>query len=104
MPRVRRREQTKALSLHEILAECFGVVSASTGLVPLALSPRLGEIARREHARRAVEIPIQSLDIAPRAAPAHARGHFDPGRVLVRPTHYIARLTKHCNRRGGQPC
>jgi len=46
----------------------------SVGRVPPALSTRLGKTARREHARRAIEIPIQSLDIAPRGAPAHARG------------------------------
>jgi len=80
------------------------VVAASTGRVPLALSPRLGEIARREHARRSIEIAIESFGIAPRRAPAHARGHSDPWPGLFRPIHYIARLTKHCNRRGGQPC
>ena len=55
---VRRREQANALSLHEIIAERFGVVSASSGCVPPALSPHLGAIARHEHARRAIEIPI----------------------------------------------
>ena len=76
----------------------------SVGRVPPALSTRLGKTAHREHARRAIEIPIQSLDIAPRGAPAHARGLSDPWTALFRPAHYIARLTKHCNRRGGRPC
>jgi len=60
------------------MAECFAAVSASAGRVPPALSPRLGEIARCEHARQATEIPTESFGIPPHGAPAHARGHSDP--------------------------
>jgi len=63
----------------------------------------LESLARREHARQRVQIPIDSLGIAQPVAPAHARGHPPStsirGRPSSWPASYIARLTQRCNGR-----
>jgi len=42
----------------------------------------LDSLARVAHARRPIQITIESFGIAPRLAPAHARGH--PASIAVR--------------------
>ena len=75
---VRRRERTNDSADRTLIAECFGGIAVLAGRAAPALSPRLGQIARREHARRSIEITIESFGIAPHGAPAHVRGQFDP--------------------------
>ena len=64
MQGVRRREQTKALSLHEVIAECFNGIAMSAGRVPSARAHALDMVARREHARRAIQIAAESFGLA----------------------------------------
>jgi hypothetical protein len=65
-----------------LLAECFGGIASSPGCVALALSPRLREIARCEHARRSIRISIESFGFpqcrraGPRARASNV--HCDP--------------------------
>ena len=72
----------KASVTRTLLVEWLTSVSTSTGGDPPALSPRLGEIARREHMRRSIAITIQSFGITPcRCARPRARAsivHRDP--------------------------
>lgn len=54
-----------------------------------------------EHVRRAIEIAMKSLGIAPRGAPAHERA--DPASIAIRGGGWsrhatsVARITKRCN-------
>ena len=80
---VRRREHTKALSLHEIIAECFGGVESLSGRVAPALNPRLGDWWRAAGTRagRSRSRPNR-LVLRHETAPVHARGH--PPSIAIR--------------------
>jgi hypothetical protein len=59
-------EDTPTVStVRTVLVECLTGIPRSSGSVPLALNSRLGEIARPEHARRSVEIAIESFGRTP---------------------------------------
>ena len=71
-------KQTNDSADRTLIVECFGGLAVLASRDAPALSPRLGPIARHEHARRSIEISTKSFGCAPHDAPAHAPGRLDP--------------------------
>ena len=62
---VRRREHANDSPDRTLLVECFNRIAMPAGRVPPARARALDMVARREHARRAIQIAAESFGIAP---------------------------------------